>query len=94
MNDAIDIKTRKPVQIEQPQSETISQLLNRWKKKLKDEGLTSILIIGMDEDGNFQNDMIMSDDFKLSLFAHIMDDVKKEMLDRLFDNGESDEEEQ
>lgn len=91
-DNVIDIKTRKPINlVETPEGEKAQQFMRRWARAIKDGKFNDIAIIAIDDNNYCDFGVLSSSELKLALFGHLIDDVKRQILNQLFRLDEDDE---
>lgn len=83
MTEVIDIKTKKPVRIEQ-NSTSIAQYFNIWKDRAKETGVVSVFILTITDDMHVDWDLRTASEHHALLAYASLDDLKREILDDIF----------
>lgn len=92
INNVYDLRTRKQIdRVDTPEGENIQRFMRRWSKTIKDGKFTSICILVMDGDNFCDWGILTDNDLQASLFAHLIDDIKEEIVTEVFGYQEIEE---
>lgn len=81
----IDIKTRKPMErVDFDEDTSMAQYWNTWKKYAKDNNVQSVFIMTIDDTKHVNFDLRCANEFDLLLANASIDDLKDEILSRIF----------